>query len=358
MFANRTPRAGFTLIELLMVIVIIAMLMGLASFAAFQAIVKARKAKITMEIGQLDQAMQGYKERYFEYPPSMTEKEEKVRQTRLIEHLRAAFPRYAVPAYATLQKGIRQGFDKNSPGYNYRSAGGTIEELDLETLDPGEALVFWLGGFPTPWDSQTTAAIAGRRMFGFHLDPKAPLKRDPRINEAPRPLEFRTTPLFEFDETRLVDHDDDGWLEYIPPGAVSGGLGKMPPYVYFDFESYVTTGSAETIKHWGFPQSPAFNTEWGVAVPYALYFDQNGDSPTRWQNAGKFQIISAGVDARYSSAPSGQTTMRVPIFPNPEFPNGAVFRESASYGKQEYYDESELDNLTNFSEGTIEDSVQ
>lgn len=358
MRAQRTPREGFTLVELLMVICIIAMLMSLGGYAYMQVREKANRAKISMEIGQLDQAMQGYKERYFEYPPAMAESNEVARQNRFREHLRAAFPRYPLQSYANLRKYIRQGFDKNSPGYNYRSTEGGIEELDLDTLDPGETLVFWLGGFPTPWDSQTTAAVAGRKLFGFHLDPKSPLKRDPRINEAPRPLEFRTTPLFDFDETRLVDHDNDGWLEYVPPGDVSGGLGKMPPYVYFDFESYVTTGSASTIKHWGFPQSAAFSPEWGVAVPYALFFDKNQNSPTRWQNASKFQIISAGIDARYSDAPQGQASMRIPIYPNPEFPNGAVFRETGSYGSQEYFDVSELDNLTNFSEGTIEDSAE
>ncbi len=51
-------------------------------------------------------------------------------------------------------------------GYNYKNRAGTLAALDLYTLDQAEALVFWLGGFPTPYDPQRFAPIVLSSTLG------------------------------------------------------------------------------------------------------------------------------------------------------------------------------------------------
>ena len=70
--------------------------------------------------------------------------------------------------------------------------GGGPQPQVLEQLDPAEALYFWLRGFTN--DPQNP-------LFG-------PLGTNPDLVER--------TPIFEFDKTRLLDKDQDGWLEYYP----------------------------------------------------------------------------------------------------------------------------------------------
>src|SRR5690606_13254074 len=111
-----------------------------------------------------------------------------------------------------------------------------------------------------------------------------------------------------FDEARLVDTDNGGWLEYVPPWGNVSPDAKIPPYVYFDAASYVTVNASGVITHDAYPSS--LNAElralWGLAVPYALFFDPNKQSPTRWVNPESFQIICAGLDGYYG-APTSET---------------------------------------------------
>lgn len=354
---SRPSRGGFTLIEVLMVLTILAMLGALVTPAIFKAVRTAKVARIVMEIGQLDDALQAYKEKHYRYPPCLGDADPVVRVNRFSQQVRIAWPRCTI-SYATLRTNMRTKRDVNADHYDYTymDADGALQHLDLDTMDQAEAMVFWLGGFPTPWDSRTTTAIAPRKLFGFHVDPTNPFKRDPRAQEEARPLNYRTPPLFQFDETRLVDLDGDGWLEYIPPGDVGAGLGTMPPYVYFDNGTYNNTGASGTITHTSYPppMSPLL-TEWGMAVPYATFFDPEGKSPARWVNPDKFQIICAGFDAQYGApravGGNGPPRMRVPVYPH-----GATYHESDSYGKAAYYDAQELDNLTNFATRSLEDA--
>ncbi len=70
---KRTLRHGFTLVEMLVVVAIIGILAGLITAAATVAIKTAKKAVITMEFTQLDQALKAYKDKYGEYPPDGTD---------------------------------------------------------------------------------------------------------------------------------------------------------------------------------------------------------------------------------------------------------------------------------------------
>ncbi len=65
-----TRRRGFTMIELLMVIIIIGILMALLLPAIQSAMRTARNAAVSSEINQLAQALENFKSRYGDYPPS------------------------------------------------------------------------------------------------------------------------------------------------------------------------------------------------------------------------------------------------------------------------------------------------
>ena len=170
-------RAGFTLVELLMVITIIGLLVGMGSYAAFQAIATGQNASIALDIQSLNAAMQSYKADHKQYPPDLSDLNYSYRQTRFQNHIGLAFPRCGT-SYGTLKSYILNNTYK-SYGYNYISSSGSATPLNLDTMDQAEALVFWLGGFPTPYtQTGTPMPLASRKLFGFHTDVTNPFRLD------------------------------------------------------------------------------------------------------------------------------------------------------------------------------------
>jgi prepilin-type N-terminal cleavage/methylation domain-containing protein len=356
-------RSGFTLVELLVVIAIIGSLMAMTSVVIYRAIYTARSARVAVELDQLSQAMQTYKESQIQFPPSMSNISWTDRRTAFMRHVQLAFPNSAygtsVANFDALRTKINLNTTPTNWNYNYVT-NNSVQQLDLNTLDQAEALVFWLGGFPTPVNPGNKAPIAGRRLFGMHRDPDNPFKRDTLTLEAQEPLRYRTEPLFGFDETRLVDNDSDGWLEYSPLSPKSGAA--TAPFVYFDGLTYASSAGITTtaMKHFCYPRlsdttsasSKAANlaNQFGVAAPMALYLDPAGVNPTSWAKDTGFQIICGGLDGAYSSAASDLAkSQRVPIFPT-----GYVFDSGSNYKTQGYYAKQELDNLTNLSNKPLE----
>lgn len=348
-------RGGFTLVELLVAIAIIGSLMALTSAAVWRAIQSAKQAKILVEVDHLSQAIQAYKERQVQFPPSMTNLTFTDRRLAFMRHLQVAFPNCAygtsLTNYATTAGNISSGW-----AYNYQNTSGSLAALNLNTLDQAESLVFWLAGFPTPISLTTKLPVAGRKMFGFHRDSDNPLKRDPTTVEGLEPLRFRTEPVFQFDPLRLVDNDFDGWPEYVPVTPSSGA--PTAPYVYFDGNAYSTSVNHQTIKHMCYPSAATSGNaqdlaaQWGVAAPMALYFDGNGVNPTRWAKDTSFQIICAGLDGIYCTPTSNlSTAQRIPIFPA-----GQVFDAGSSYTSMGFYSNYDLDNLTNLAGQNLENA--
>jgi prepilin-type N-terminal cleavage/methylation domain-containing protein len=352
---------GFTLVELLVVILIIGILVSLASLAGFRAVQSAHRARIVSEIDMLDQALQEYHDQHGGYPTNLGQYDamsgnppERLRQERLMAHLRLAFTGYVVPdldgngvrdywdvrqhvwsAYAAAY-GVSQG----SPPPQHPGSG--IVLYDIEYLDPAEALVFWLGGLPAPIDvtyqpiGQRLMPPFSHKLAGFGADPADPFS----LSGSRRPR------LFDFDQERLVDYDQDGWLEYLPPGGDPG----RPPYVYFDAPTYSASmlcmnpgmmmppdafltypapqGLPAQIKYVG-PNRP----DWGFSQPYCA-----ANPAHSWMNAEKFQIVCAGLDGVFSVAPPTGLWSKV-------FPLG------------QGYEQGDYDNLTNFTTSKLEDSL-
>lgn len=137
-------------------------------------------------------------------------------------------------------------------------------------LDAAEALVFWLQGYgPDPFNPKN-----------------APL-----------------TPLFDFDKSRLVDSDSDGFFEYVPRD------GQNVPYIYIHNASY----------------SSFLAPSAGTGTPKA-YKDKNGV----YINPESFQLICAGQDGDWGANNDGKV-----------FPTGTN------------YNDGDGDNIANFSEGTF-----
>lgn len=267
-----------------------------------------------------------------------------------MHHLRNAFKRFDPGSYSELKTAI-------ASNYNYKNASGSLISLDLDTLDSAEALVFWLGGMPTPYANGSQ--VAPRRLFGLHANPRHPFQVDAAIENVSATL-YRTSPgkYFDFDDARLTDYDNDGWLEYVPLLDVASD--RPAPYVYFDGSLYAqgdwgrgtAPSSTQGIPPYkGYPSNTSSNygellAEWGLAVPYATFVDSKiATAPIKWANPNSFQIICAGIDGQYGAA--GVGAVRLPVFPS-----AATFRGNG-FATVGTYDEEELDNLTNFAERAI-----
>ena len=70
--AGPTVRRGFTLVEMLVVITIIGILASLGTVAVFEALKAAKRARIKVEITNLNNAIESYKLKFGDYPPSFT----------------------------------------------------------------------------------------------------------------------------------------------------------------------------------------------------------------------------------------------------------------------------------------------
>ena len=320
-------RRAFTLVELLTVIVIIGILAGLITAAAVRGRTRANVVGIKSEITQLEMALEAYKQKFGEYPPDLTD------LAALDRHLKRAFPRYPGNA-ATFLNSVAAAYGINSP--------------DLTKLGPASALVIFLGGIPEQPGSSKPA--------GFHADPKNPFQWG----------QPRTQPFFEFDVSRLMISDPANpntlLCQYRPAKAATPA-----PYVYFkcrrlalptnqprfqyDEYAYVdNNGAVHPLSYAFAPDSicvPYLEFNPTAAVPNPLppqnQLDASGVNPRQWAEAGKFQIICAGLDGRFGNGLVGGS------------PQEFRYRR---LGLNFSDDGGDFDNITNFSEGTLEDELE
>ena len=302
---HATGRRGFTLVELLVVIIIVGLLAGMITAGVAAAMRRAKRAQISLEISQLSLAMRRYKEQAGQYPPDFA-----------LDPGTGVDPNNpnSPPLYGDVV--VRRHFRKACPRYQ----GDPYQDLPaLISLDPAEALVFWLGGLPS---SQLVPA-------GFCKIPARPL-------EPPSQNASRTLPLFEFDETRLADVDNDGWPEYYPPGFVPG---QDPPYVYFAALPIWYNHPDSRLRYhpnaaYPPPNHPMLGGSWGRAQPYAAS-PSPGQNTFTWMEPRGFQILCAGLDRSFGT------------------PQGVRFFPTGTN-----YAEEDWDNLVSFYEGTLEDASQ
>jgi prepilin-type N-terminal cleavage/methylation domain-containing protein len=221
-YYQRRSRRSFTIVELLVVVTIIGILVSLITAGAYRAIVHAKRTRIALEAKQLEMACLTYRERFGELPPDGTEAEAAIRR-----HLQRMFPLW-----------------------------GGAATRDISGLNPGTALVFFLGG---PQDATTG------RPIGFSPNPRDPFETTT--------TEGRIGPFFEFDRARL-----NGGL-YYPPGVETTSPSGM--YVYFRSENGSYAG-----KTWSGGNTPV------TVTPVA----DSRITGSPWANPDSCQILCGGLD--------------------------------------------------------------
>ncbi len=311
-----------------------------------------KPVKVLLEIDQLGETLRQYREARQEFPPCLAEADEQTRQVRFLKHLERAFPNahYGRTSadFARLQTQIAQGLGDGSPGYNFQSpAGGELRPIDIGTLDAAEALPFWLAGFPTPIDSTTKRPAAQRKLFGFHRDSDAPLKRGRAATDESH---YRSEPLFEFEAERLTDHDGDGWLEFTWRRPFPEE--RIAPYVYFDGDAYgATTARAELLGTVRYPADGPLLKTWGCAIPYLTKFDPARPSEAQWGNAASFQIVAPGVDNEYGPREADLAERRLVDI---EAGRTSVISADGTIRPTAPLFAAEKDNVTNLHDATID----
>lgn len=321
--SNRKSLHGFTLVEMLVVIAIIGILAAILVPALGGAIRRSKIGAVAMELNQLSQAVEAFKLEFSDYPPDFTD------PVAFEAFMRKAFPRNTREMDYTLSTSWFK-----APPWTPPSG-----KVDPRTLDPAEALVFWL------------SAIKKNPRDPLNIDNKHP-NTSYVVDGAGEPVSF-----FEFDETRLIDIDDDGWPEYASKHS------PKAPYVYFDgrVATYPTVSPTTRYAYHGSQYPKPVDGDLGVGFtrPYRSNSDidirDNGKtqpqppaSPlnsTTWLEPGKFQIHWPGLDNHFGSRTGTASDASDWVYKRFPDPNYTLSDEDG-------------DNLANFSAGnTVGDSV-
>ena len=306
---TKPNRGGFTLVEMLVVVAIIGILAAILIPTLYGVVIRGKQTRLAVELNQLDMAIEKYKQKYSDYPPDFLD------DALVARHLRKAFNRGTdnwANTNMTRPDGTLAQYE-NPPG------SGTMVPSNVATLDPSEALVFWLGM----------------------------LKDDPRL---PLNGSGKLANNFDFDVARLIDLDGDGWYSYVPQD------GNDAPYVYFDSRTYQIASIPRPTP--GGPTIPAVR-------PYFRRVGSEAQLALKFANQDTFQILSAGLDGDFGTVPVARTAAGAidpaatgtKVFATGEADNDPVGTPLPPLIIP--YDEGDFDNQANFSDGrTFEDHME
>lgn len=297
-------RGGFTLVELMIVIVIIAILIGMLIPAVSAVRNRARVAQVKTEMASLGEKITEFKVTYGVEPPSMITLFENPAQWSLDPRSRA-FLRQMWPQ---CNFGMARDFNANGTP-NAAGVGTPDDDPDLDgspgiTLTGAECLVFFLGGM---YDSSIETHV------GFSKNPANPFAFGGN----------REGPFYEFEKSRLVDVNNNGYPEYIDVYP-----NQQTPYLYvssYDGRGYPVANTS------GFDDMDVFRTTGRDML--SVYRTGPANSPAYKPNG--FQIISPGIDGQYGTGGEFK-------------PDDAGSTFSSSSGRT-----AESDNITNFHDGLL-----
>lgn len=342
---------AFTLTELLVVITIIAILAALITAGAVNVLNASKRAAITLEIGQLADGIERFKnEQGGAYPPNAMNNNAN---------------NYAgTSVYSMTINDFERSFRKAFPRHNepkgllWRLAGATALPPDDTTsgatlvdggMNGAEALYFWLGGF----SADPVYPISGDGGPSF-ADTNAPSGLDP----GDEVLEGRNR-LYEFDLARLGPRTNEGvfngrWLTY------TVNVNGTPQLRRINLWTYAPRNSTSSFAYFDCSRHDPVNYDVDLSgVTAANIFALKkvregfaGTTPTvqdiHFVNKGKYQILHAGLDSAWGdftpgeifSAASATDASKLLLFPTGPFTGDIA------------------DTLTNFTPGTLESAQE
>lgn len=167
------PR-GFTLVELLVVIGIIGILTSLASVAMFRGLTAAKQARTAAEVTQLAGAMEQFKLKFGEYPPSFLDHSDLNSRAMMKRFLAKAFPR----CNPDVELWYIPWVDDTNSYYPYLDTTGALNLWDpvngtssgtKKPMSAAQALVFWLTSISRDPAHPLSAPTSDRNSF-FDFD--------------------------------------------------------------------------------------------------------------------------------------------------------------------------------------------
>lgn len=311
-------RAAFTLVEMLTVIVIISLLAALIVPAVMRAIRTARQGAMKMEVSNLVMALENYRNQMGEYPPDFSQSTWQLKQAAINAHLSRAYR----------QRNLSRDYTGRVPGGSNttgQNLGDLLTQVDLDALNPTNALWFWLRGFSP--DPQRPLTGAGTR-----------------------------TASYEFKDTQL-------WRDPTSPYAVRYAPAQDPqraPYLYYRANTATPALEYALADFWSY-DSNASDQQRVTALPNGSqvsmprpYFANKGGVIT-YAEPQKFQLICAGLDGTYGQGGRTQQTNR-PVTLDSSAPANPLGAMSGIFPEGPY-SSVDLDNITNFTiEPTLGDS--
>ncbi len=348
--ALRLPPSAFTLVEMLVVISIIGILVSLVTAAAMMARKKVKIAMGVHEMNQLDMALKMYRDKFGEYPPdfagvdgSLGVPAQNVSRRAIIKHLNTAFQRFPII-------GINEALKWNHLQTQIKNAWG----VDINTLTPATAMMFWLGGQPK-WVLREVADAdggIGTPILPSHtaFDPTHPLTGFSGFSANPaNPFDTspsRIPPFYEFDLDRVapsLTFSTNGY-KYWPSGMQ--GDKTTGAIVYFRSENgtyNIPTSAGLVPKR---VDDPGDTTPPAPALQGFVKPAQNVSNST-FVNATSYQLFCSGSDCRYGR-PDGDWL---------QYPSGTNYTYKVVVDGNDVYLGFTFDDITNFSGGTLEDKM-
>jgi general secretion pathway protein G len=403
--AGRRPR-GFTLVELLVVMLVLAVLIALLLPALNGALRTARNAAVGSEINQLSQALNAFKAKYGDYPPSRIYLPENgyfpvgstiglntvglsadITLGQLAQRSVAALRKF----FPSVNFSTSQPVFLGNPPARWYDFNGNGSYDGAYILQGHQCLVFFLGGIP-----QLTGTTIG--TSGFAKDPTNPF-----VNLSVS--SNRQAPFFEFDSGRLIADNSSPYsaLTGTPTPLVPSGfpgyldsLGNIPGsgqinyYAYFS--AYGNGGYDPNDVNFYDPNNPLLaeqdiSMSGPIAIMYSASFPVTGVSSfvslhenlpvspppnpyssslscpqpqvTTYLNPQTFQIISSGVDGlyglggQYLANTTGDALPIDPYFAQALLSGGNVLLPYINVTERNIR-AREKDNITNFHNGKLD----